>query len=145
MAASWCAALASASFDVVFYKEGALSPDIDYTLVDFEAPLETYQYVARVSVHQFHGPLGSTAELPTSLRYDGELTLDVLILTFFLPSLDASYTRNLTLISSDGLGQRHTILRDAVALQTVTYSYLLPAFSNFHGKAEVCAMGHTWI
>jgi len=57
MVATWCAALVSASFEVLFYKHGALSPKIDYTLVNFDAPLETYEYVAKVSVFDFHSSL----------------------------------------------------------------------------------------
>jgi hypothetical protein len=45
----------------------------------------------------------------------------------------------------DGLGQCHTVLCDAVALQAFTHSDLLPAFPDIYGEAAVCAMGHTRI
>ncbi|KAH3947658.1 hypothetical protein HBI56_237750 [Parastagonospora nodorum] len=60
MAASWCAALTTASFDIVFYKQGALSPKTDYTLINFDAPVETYEYVAKMvwaSVIPFYATL----------------------------------------------------------------------------------------
>ncbi|EAT80762.1 hypothetical protein SNOG_11718 [Parastagonospora nodorum SN15] len=60
MAASWCAALTTASFDIVFYKQGALSPKTDYTLINFDASVETYEYVAKMvwaSVIPFYATL----------------------------------------------------------------------------------------
>jgi hypothetical protein len=53
MGAAWCAALATASFDIVFYKRGALRPDIDYTLRDFDTTVENYEYVAKVRLSHF--------------------------------------------------------------------------------------------
>lgn len=48
MAAAWCAALATASFDIVFCKRGALKPGIDYTLYNLDTSVENYEYVGKV-------------------------------------------------------------------------------------------------
>jgi len=46
---------------------------------------------------------------------------------------------------TDALGQRHTVLCDALALQAFTPSDLLPAFPDIYGEAAVRAMGHARI
>jgi hypothetical protein len=48
MGAAWCAALATASFDIVFYKNGALHAETSYTLSNFAGSAEEYEYVAKV-------------------------------------------------------------------------------------------------
>jgi hypothetical protein len=53
MGAAWCAAFATASFDIVFYKRGALDPELDYTLRNFDTPIENYEYVAKVGIRRF--------------------------------------------------------------------------------------------
>jgi hypothetical protein len=53
MGAAWCAALTTASFDILFYKRGALHPEIDYTLRNFDTPIENYEYVSKVGTNRF--------------------------------------------------------------------------------------------
>jgi hypothetical protein len=53
MGAAFCAALATASFDIIFFKKGALDPKIDYTLRNFEASVEDYEYVGKVGTSPF--------------------------------------------------------------------------------------------
>jgi hypothetical protein len=48
MAVAWCSAVATASFDIVFYQKKALDPTINYTLTNFDASLEDFKYVLRV-------------------------------------------------------------------------------------------------
>jgi hypothetical protein len=48
MGAAWCAALTTASFDVVFFRKGALDPKIDYTLTNYDASVGDFEYVGRV-------------------------------------------------------------------------------------------------
>ena len=56
MAAAWCAGAATASFDIVFEKRGALKADIDYTLRDFDTSVENFEYVAKVRTCYFVKP-----------------------------------------------------------------------------------------
>jgi hypothetical protein len=48
MGAAWCGAFATASFDIVFHRNRALEPELSYTLSNFTASVEEYEYVARV-------------------------------------------------------------------------------------------------
>lgn len=49
MIAAWCSAIATASFDVIFLKEGALDPEIDYTLINFvPKSTERFEYLLKV-------------------------------------------------------------------------------------------------
>ncbi|KAH7020252.1 hypothetical protein EDB80DRAFT_220113 [Ilyonectria destructans] len=48
MMAAWCAAVSTASFDVFFYVNGILRADINYTLVNYDADAETFEYILRV-------------------------------------------------------------------------------------------------
>lgn len=60
MAAAWCAATTTASFDIIFRKRGALRSDIDYTLRDFDTSIENFEYVAKLlwaSVIPFYATL----------------------------------------------------------------------------------------
>ncbi|RYO84349.1 hypothetical protein DL766_002692 [Monosporascus sp. MC13-8B] len=48
MIAAWCTAFTTASFLIVFAVEGVLKPDIDYTLVNYDADAETLEYMLRI-------------------------------------------------------------------------------------------------
>lgn len=48
-------AATTASFDIVFYKMNALRPDVNYTLVNFEASPADFEYILRVRVNYFLG------------------------------------------------------------------------------------------
>jgi hypothetical protein len=49
LVAAWCAAVATASLDIVFYKKNVLRPDVNYTLSNFEASPADFEYTLRVS------------------------------------------------------------------------------------------------
>jgi hypothetical protein len=49
LVAAWCGAVATASFDIIFYKKKVLRPDVDYTLSDFHAPPADFEYIQKVS------------------------------------------------------------------------------------------------
>ena len=51
MGAAWCAAFTTASFDVVFYKNNALNPELSYTLNNFDVARGNYEYVSKVRIH----------------------------------------------------------------------------------------------
>jgi hypothetical protein len=53
MGAAWCAAFTTASFDIVFYKNGALHAETSYTLSNFAGPPKEYEYVAEVKTPSF--------------------------------------------------------------------------------------------
>jgi hypothetical protein len=48
MAAAWCAATTTASFDIVFRERGALRSNIDYTMRGFNTSVENFEYVVKV-------------------------------------------------------------------------------------------------
>jgi hypothetical protein len=48
MAAAWCAATTTASFDIVFRERGALRSNIDYTMRGFDTSVENFEYVVKV-------------------------------------------------------------------------------------------------
>ncbi|RYP08932.1 hypothetical protein DL764_001585 [Monosporascus ibericus] len=48
MIAAWCAAFTTASFSIIFAVEGVLKPEIDYTLINYDADAETLEYVLRM-------------------------------------------------------------------------------------------------
>jgi hypothetical protein len=53
MGAAWCAALATASFDIVIYKKRALDPKINYTLMNYDGSVADYEYVGKVGPNSF--------------------------------------------------------------------------------------------
>ncbi|RYP66191.1 hypothetical protein DL771_007924 [Monosporascus sp. 5C6A] len=48
MIAAWCAAFTTASFNIILTIKGVLKPDIDYTLMNYDADAETLEYVLRM-------------------------------------------------------------------------------------------------
>jgi hypothetical protein len=48
MAAAWCAATTTASFDIIFRERGALRSNIDYTMKGFDTSVENFEYVVKV-------------------------------------------------------------------------------------------------
>jgi hypothetical protein len=48
MAAAWCTATTTASFDIIFRERGALRSNIDYTMKGFDTSVGNFEYVVKV-------------------------------------------------------------------------------------------------
>ncbi|KAM5347719.1 hypothetical protein ACJ41O_007543 [Fusarium nematophilum] len=48
MILAWCSAVTKAAFDTVLKKEGVLEPNINYTLVNWDASPEKFEYMLRI-------------------------------------------------------------------------------------------------
>lgn len=60
MGLAWCAGLATSSFDFVAHAKGALEPHIDWTLANYEAPIEEIEYLTKVCLSSV--PLGGSPD-----------------------------------------------------------------------------------
>jgi hypothetical protein len=61
MATAWCAAATTGSFNIVFYKMGALRPDVSYTLSNLNASPADFEYILKVRANYFLGGASHSA------------------------------------------------------------------------------------
>jgi hypothetical protein len=118
MGAAWCAALTTATFDIVFFKKRALDPKVDYTLTNYDASVADFEYVGRVRPNSV--PILSFTGIAA--------TNEMIVLTVV-----------------DGLGQCHTLLRNPLSLQVVARGCVLPVIPSLHDQAANSTLDHTGI
>lgn len=64
MCAAWIASVCYSSIDTMFYRMGALSPDVSDTIVGFEASDEDLLIIMKVSEHLKPGVILSSVQFP---------------------------------------------------------------------------------